>query len=149
MMCHRLCAALAVMAVALTIPFPAAAAHGRTLLATRPYAVSATSDGLTLKLSTLRSSYPHDALVPVTVTLHNRSNAKAAIEECAGFRPSVQVLDTSGRQIQQPAIPEGLTHPACVDPTAPIPLSIGQTLGWRDLLILRALGFVRQRPSSK
>jgi hypothetical protein len=120
------------------VSIPVATARGSAPVEAQAHGATSSANGLTLTIETPRSAYPPDALVPVTVTLRNRSNGSAAIEECGGFLPAVEMLDSGGHQVNQPSIPTGVTHPACFDPTGPVPLAIGDTATWQGLLILGA-----------
>ncbi len=128
------------MALTLTslIPITAAVARGPATIALPPHMASVSAHGLMLTIETPRAAYPRDALVPVTVSLHNSNDLDARVELCAGFLPSVQLRDSAGHPVNQPPIPLGMTHPPCFDPTVPVPLSIGTTLHWSGLLILHA-----------
>ncbi len=137
-MFFRFIVRLMAVAIALAASAPSSVAHGDVSHAAPSHAVSATAQGLTLTLETPRAAYPPDALVAVTVTLRNLSNADARVEMCAGFRPLVQMLDAAGQTVHQPPIPTGIVRLACFDPTPPVSLPIGQTLAWSGLMILHA-----------
>jgi len=125
-------------AIALAASVPSSVAQGDVPHAAQSHAVSATAQGLALTLETPRAAYPPDALVAVTVTLHNLSNADARVEMCGGFLPLVQMLDAAGHTVHQPPIPTGVVRLACLDPAPPGALPIGQTLVWSGLMILHA-----------
>jgi hypothetical protein len=137
-MMYRSCLRLSALIVALLVPVDAAVARVGALTSMPPHVVSVSSHGLTLTIETPATAYPRDALVPVTVLLHNSNNPDARAELCGGFLPFVQLLDSGGHLVRQPPIPTGMTHPACFDPTVPVPLPVGGTLHWSGLVIVRA-----------
>jgi hypothetical protein len=113
----------------------ASSAHPvRPPTARQPYQVSTTSQGVKLKLSVPRQSYPQNALIRTTVTVRNVTAHDVIVPGlCTIENPQVQVLTDAGDQVYPPVSPQIFPILLC-PPTLP-----GQPIpGVRIYAILRA-----------
>jgi hypothetical protein len=110
-----------------------------TLPVNRPITSAITAHGVRLSLSLPRSTYPHNALVRVRLTLTNLSRhtiyvGSTAAPACAWYGPGVQVLGSSGQVLYPPATEWLLA--SCGPPILSRPLEPGRALRRTTFAIL-------------
>lgn len=115
-------------------------------LALRASRSSTLRHGIVLAVASPRTTYPRDALAPVTVSVQNRSGHTVQLtdDSCSIQNPQVENLNHSGHTVYPPALHLSF-GPPCRLPRIHS-LGVAQTLVKREYVIVRA-AWLRARAS--